>query len=181
MSRPYEKYKPVKQTYKGIEFRSKNESRFAEWLDEHKQEWVYEPECFRCDDIFYLPDFYLPKPKILVEVKPVIFSHELAKLDAVLNHPQLEDIRVLVVTMTPKIQVLEFSEDKARTSIPGDDGDDGRHLMPSEDMHGFGFCVKCHSLHFYGYGSWSCGACGYYDGDQTLEYFDSTHYEWRPA
>lgn len=181
MSRPYEKYKPVKQIYKGIEFRSKNESRFAEWLDENNQEWVYEPECFRCDDIFYLPDFYLPKPKILVEVKPVIFSHELAKLDAVLNHPQLSEIRVLVVTMTPKIQVLEFCEEADALCGPGDELVPTRHLENSEDMSGFGFCAKCGALHFYGFGSWSCRACGFYDGNCTLSSYELTHHEWRPA
>lgn len=49
-----------KTTYKGIEFRSRLEARWAVFFDALGLRWEYEPEGYRLDDgTCYLPDFYV--------------------------------------------------------------------------------------------------------------------------
>lgn len=56
-----------KPNYKGIEFRSWTEARWAAWFDLAGWIWAYEPEGFGN----YIPDFIIPTKKpLLVEVKP---------------------------------------------------------------------------------------------------------------
>lgn len=57
-------------TYKGIEFRSKNEAQWAVFLDECGIEWQYEPAGYQLISGWYLPDFWLPEVDAFLEVKP---------------------------------------------------------------------------------------------------------------
>ena len=70
----YEEYKRKRCIYKGTVFQSKLEARWAVIFDALGIDWIYEPETFRIEwgneIICYCPDFYLPKLKIYVEVKP---------------------------------------------------------------------------------------------------------------
>lgn len=78
--------------YKGTQMRSRLEARFAQWMDFHQWEWVYEPECFASADGQYLPDFELLAPRltfrqntevfdlpesvrVFLEVKPTVEKH----------------------------------------------------------------------------------------------------------
>ena len=50
--------------------RSSWEVLYAQWLDQKKISWVYEPFAFRVSsNTFYFPDFYLSKEKIWIEIK----------------------------------------------------------------------------------------------------------------
>ena len=51
----------VRETlYKGIQFRSRLEARWAVFFDALGLKWEYEPEGYRMDDgTCYLPDFYV--------------------------------------------------------------------------------------------------------------------------
>lgn len=61
----------IETIYKGYRFRSRLEARWAVFFDEAGIKYEYEPEGFILDDgTKYLPDFYLPKEDIYVEVKP---------------------------------------------------------------------------------------------------------------
>ena len=76
--------KAIPTVYKGYKFRSRLEARWAVFFDAMQIEWEYEKEGFVLDKmaekgddgvvydstLFYLPDFYLPKEDIWVEVKP---------------------------------------------------------------------------------------------------------------
>lgn len=60
--------------YKGIEFRSRLEVRFAIHLDERGERWAYEPRVYGPKGRGYLPDFEIldgPRPTF-IEVKPTI-------------------------------------------------------------------------------------------------------------
>ena len=64
-------------TYKGVEMRSRLEARYAQWLDDFKIAWTYEPRCFASESGQYLPDFQVHdvhiqgKPQVIyIEVKP---------------------------------------------------------------------------------------------------------------
>ena len=81
--------KAIPTIYKGYKFRSRLEARWAVFFDAMGIEWEYEREGFVLDrlaekddgdgviyggNIFYLPDFYLPKEDLWVEVKPYQFT-----------------------------------------------------------------------------------------------------------
>ena len=57
--------------YNGYKFRSRLEARWAVFFDYLRVEYEYEPEGFQLSNgESYLPDFFLPKFKTYVEVKP---------------------------------------------------------------------------------------------------------------
>jgi hypothetical protein len=60
----------IPTTYAGTAFRSRLEASVAAHFDKIELAWEYEPEGFQLSDgQWYLPDFYLPKPKAWLEVK----------------------------------------------------------------------------------------------------------------
>jgi len=61
-------------TYKGINFRSRTEARWAVFFDSLKWNWIYEHDFYRLPSGFYLPDFYLPDFMAHAEVKPDEFT-----------------------------------------------------------------------------------------------------------
>jgi len=91
--------KAIETAYAGCRFRSRLEARWAVFFNALGIEWQYEPEGFEigtgygpcdcggpqcfCDNTLltrYLPDFYLPRDKLWIEVKGVIDSDPLLKL-----------------------------------------------------------------------------------------------------
>lgn len=62
--------KPIQTRYKGYHFRSRLEARWAVFFDALGVQWEYEPEGFELPDgTRYLPDFWLPKEQLWVEIK----------------------------------------------------------------------------------------------------------------
>lgn len=51
--------KPRPRLYKGVEFRSSLEVRFAHYLDGMREPWVYEPRVYGPRGHGYLPDFQM--------------------------------------------------------------------------------------------------------------------------
>jgi hypothetical protein len=77
----------IETAYKGYRFRSRLEARWAVFFDALGVRWEYEPEGFDLGpDGWYLPDFWLPGPRMWAEVKA---SHlnvlEIAKTRALAN------------------------------------------------------------------------------------------------
>jgi hypothetical protein len=62
--------KAIETRYKGYRFRSRLEARWAVFFDTLGIPYRYEPEGYDLDGLLYLPDFYLPKHKYYLEVKP---------------------------------------------------------------------------------------------------------------
>lgn len=56
-------------TFKGVRFRSRLEARWAMFFDRLRVPYQYEPRSFQFGDVWYLPDFYLPKQQLWVEIK----------------------------------------------------------------------------------------------------------------
>jgi len=63
--------KAIETKYKGYRFRSRLEARWAVFFDALDLEWEYEKEGFDMDGIWYLPDFWLPRYSLWVEIKPI--------------------------------------------------------------------------------------------------------------
>ena len=62
--------KPIETVYKGYKFRSRLEARWAVFFDALGIEWEYEKEGYYLgDSLCYLPDFWLPKLDMFVEIK----------------------------------------------------------------------------------------------------------------
>jgi hypothetical protein len=61
----------IQTRFKGYLFRSRLEARWAVFFDRCRAQFVYEAEGFRLPSGPYLPDFYLPRQGLFVEIKPV--------------------------------------------------------------------------------------------------------------
>lgn len=62
--------KPIETRYNGYFFRSRQEARWAVFLDEMRIPYRYEIEGFDFgNEIHYLPDFWLPETKTWLEIK----------------------------------------------------------------------------------------------------------------
>lgn len=62
--------KPIQTRYKGYNFRSRLEARYAVFFDALDIDWEYESEGYDLGELgWYLPDFYLPQVSRFVEVK----------------------------------------------------------------------------------------------------------------
>lgn len=63
-------YKVIKTKYAGVLFRSRLEARWAVFFNNMKAAWEYEKEGYILDSTFYLPDFWLRRHRIWIEIKP---------------------------------------------------------------------------------------------------------------
>lgn len=57
--------------YKGITFRSRQEARWAFFMDCIEVHWTYEPEGYLIGGVKYLPDFFLHQQDCFLEIKPL--------------------------------------------------------------------------------------------------------------
>jgi hypothetical protein len=78
-------YYDLEVDYRGVTFRSTWEVAFAKKLDDLNVDWEYEIRTFKISNgKRYTPDFYLPKLKLWVEVKPKAYQPQnLFKLKSV--------------------------------------------------------------------------------------------------
>lgn len=60
----------VPTTYASVTLRSRLEAHWARLMFNRGILWTYEPQTFKWDDGWYLPDFYLPRDETWLEVKP---------------------------------------------------------------------------------------------------------------
>lgn len=63
--------KAIDTIYQSYKFRSRLEARWAVFMDALDVRWEYEPEGYDLDGLYYLPDFWLPKQKMFIEIKPL--------------------------------------------------------------------------------------------------------------
>ena len=62
--------KAIETRFKGYRFRSRLEARYAVFFDALNIKWEYEKEGYDLGNLgYYLPDFWLPKPKLWIEIK----------------------------------------------------------------------------------------------------------------
>jgi hypothetical protein len=81
----------IETNYKGCNFRSRLEARWAVFFDALGVEWLYEPEGFEREwddgkNVRYLPDFYLPETGTWVEVKGALSNNDARKLGQILDY-----------------------------------------------------------------------------------------------
>jgi hypothetical protein len=90
------KARPV--TYKGVDFRSRLEVRYALHLDDNGIEWRYEPRVYGHDDRWYLPDFEIigPSRPTFIEVKPKLDEVDGAKAKMAVIWDEIPDALLIV-------------------------------------------------------------------------------------
>jgi len=100
----------------GVWMRSTYEQRFAVILDSLELEWQYEPKCFGIfnDTKTYLPDFYIPKLELYVEVKGWWRDDAREKFDVwVAQYPHLK----YAIIDKSVLDLLERKEKELETCI----------------------------------------------------------------
>jgi hypothetical protein len=163
--------------YAGTHFRSRTEARFAAWCDKHGLEWFYEPEGFAMNGVHYLPDFYIPSGKWVVEIKPPMFLHECHKIDAM--RIAMPGYHYVVATMrAERIQWLAHNDYNGNQ---GGDPDLDRSPLPwisntgwhgSEKSQFMWWCNECTRPFFPTDQAWHCPHCGHYNGDNGFCFWE---------
>lgn len=110
--------KPIETEYKGHRFRSRLEARWAVFFDALRIEWQYEPEGFEVpfegETIRYLPDFYLPKLGLWVEVKgsKEQFEKDAARIAWMVDWGHLPGVSdsggLLILGQIPRMDTLQW-------------------------------------------------------------------------
>jgi hypothetical protein len=148
--------KAIPTTYNGTLFRSRLEARYAKVLDTYRIKWAYEVEGYEYNGIRYLPDFYLPKINVLLEVK----GPTIPGVEKPTNLRRLVESGVAAPFdwWNPEILIL-VGDATGNVTLAG--SDETAPLVK---------CRECHNYFFlYETRSFECRICGAYDGDHHLK------------
>ena len=148
--------KAIPTTYKGIQFRSKLEAKYARAFDKLGIVWIYEGGGFLFDDgTAYCPDFYMPDMDTYFEVKGVLDDKSIHKIRSLVDDGE----RIFVGDPNGRIH--------SGNSIGGR-SHDGRIAK----------CSYCGNVFFLDeLSSWECTCCGKWDGDHHLEYIEENIFD----
>lgn len=147
--------KAIPTTYRGIEFRSKLEAKYAQAFDRLGIVWEYEGHGFAFDDgTWYCPDFYMPEIDTYFEVKGVMDEESERKVNLLAN----EGKWVVVGHPDGSFDLYE--------GWVSSDGDRG--VCVTKNAH-IGRCKECSHYVFWGDGSYECHSCHSYDGNPCTE------------
>lgn len=100
------KPKAMEVSYSGRIFRSRLEARWAVFLDLLDVNWDYEPSFYQVgEELFYLPDFYLPDHQLWLEVKgaPFMDTASMAKCLASVAGPMRIPLREFPYTPSDRL------------------------------------------------------------------------------
>ena len=150
--------KAIKTKYNGYVFRSRLDARVAVLFDILEIKYLYELEGFYLgDDIYYLPDFYLPDMDIWVEVKGVMSELDFNKIKKFIEAGN----SMLIVFNDLSFSFFDL------TYYYGCDLDlDDLHCESDTALVKCGRCGKYYFVHLLG--EYSCKCCQYYNGNSTF-------------
>lgn len=158
----------IRTRYKNILFRSKLEADWARAFDVMGLEWKYENEGRYFGDVFYLPDFYLPRSRQYVEVKGVFEPNDVRKIRALIEHlPR----RRFTNDDTPDIPLI--------ACVPGGEFYGWRRGLDTSTWSDFVMrsavkvsafhCSRCNGWWFaVESDGWGCQCCGASDGNSHI-------------
>lgn len=156
--------------YGKILLRSKLESTYAAFFDQHRIKWLYEPEGFDVAGVRYLPDFYLPQISTVVEVKGILDGTDESKLAALAS--VAEGANVMVV-------LAQAGEWFQRCYSDVDFMGRRKWVLGLSDQP-LVRCFSCHNWYFLDvHGSWECRHCGNYGGNMSFDLVHPGAVEWR--
>lgn len=142
-------------TYNGIEFRSKLESKTAQALDNIGIAYIYEPNGYKLSNgMWYKPDFWLPNAHQFIECKGIMQSTDSAKIMGLVEDTNRS---VIVISYDKAMMFKRFW------------GNPQGDIVTYSDYISLGTCAVCGKKFFYAEeDTFACPACGAYDGDHYL-------------
>lgn len=157
----------IETTYNGHQMRSRLEADWATFLDRYEVTWSYEAEHLRLGEAIYVPDFWLPETKTVIEVKgmtdhrdykALVFGEALAReygvLTVVGRYPAGRTFEIV----HPTPQEVNYFKAASRA-----------HLSTAVFFAG---CRECGRWQFIESAmSWECRVCGFYAGGGTFSDF----------
>lgn len=162
----------IPTTYRGVQFRSRIEARWAATFDGLSWTWAYEP----FDLVSYIPDFVLmlDAAPVIVEIKPSVFLADLRGATAKIERSG----------WTGEYLVL------GRGPLPGNwygptigligERDSGE-WVPADSAESF-FCTACAMVSFHSSsGSYRCRGCGADDRKHRGSVGDAVAVAWDAA
>jgi hypothetical protein len=157
----------IPTVYKGIEFRSRLEAKWAAMFDQLGWPWEYEP----VDLLGYIPDFVLKwdHGHTICEVKPATTVDELHKAIPKIERSGWDGEAMIVgASIEHTRQYATIGLLTARFDWPDDP--DPSWAWAGAFSHECGSCRKI-SIH-HEIGGWYCRLCGAWDGDHFLDPVD---------
>lgn len=142
--------------YNGIPMRSMLEARWARFLDYLNIEWVYEPQAYIFNDkTMYLPDFYLPKQDIFLEVKGIMTKQDMHKIEC-------------LVRESKKIVVIGYENGYFEIFGQIDENPNCIFLFTKGNST-LSNCLDCGNYWFYAESEgWDCKVCGSCNGNSHI-------------
>lgn len=127
--------------YKGITFRSKLEAKYAKAFDKLSIPWLYEEVNFEFSDgTCYAPDFYFPESRQFFEVKGIMTTNDLQKIENLARTGN----DVVVGNGKGDLIYYEFYPENHDFAL-------------WKDMIYVRECQECHTRYFMcEYGAWNC-------------------------
>lgn len=124
---------PIETKYKGIKFRSRLEARWAVFINALGFNFVYEPDAYNLNGIYYLPDFWIPDWKAFIEIKPTSPTEEEKEKCDLLS--KLTKNQVLLITGQPWIDEYQvFWFNKIKDNISHEQSDKYDDLMFDREL-----------------------------------------------
>lgn len=161
--------KAIPTRYRGIEYRSRLEARWAAFFDQLSWQHTYEP----FDLEGYIPDFLIHGERpLLVEVKPAAtvedYRAPIPKINRALSGSDHKDL--VIVGINPITQTLIPDVIRFCLSAAGVVTDDE---LNEWDVALWFHCVKCKKTNIHScLGSYAGRPCGHHDGDHHIRYID---------
>lgn len=168
--------------YKGIQFRSRLEARWAAMLDLLCWPWDYEP----IDLQGYIPDFIVgfPERPLLVEVKPILCAAEFAQYEEKLEQSGWQHESLIVgAKLFSATDYACMSLGWLREIVDAQGLDKLDASNPNSgwwDMCTVGWCASHWGIS-HQYGMYNCRYCGVNEGNPLTERGDEVESLWREA
>lgn len=153
--------------YRGIRFRSKLEADWARAFDALELRWMYEHEGAYHGDVYYMPGFYLPASRQIVEVKGAWTPDDCRKIAAYLHdippRPRARHLAdIAVIAANP--EGVFWGYRRPRRPIP----DLADLLLEHNHAVDLRRCPECHDWWFHlPADAWRCQCCGASTPDGT--------------
>jgi len=172
--------KAIPTKYRGVKFKSKLEASWAKWLDTKSIIWSYESEGASVNNEWYLPDFWLPEIRTILEVKGMIQGIKKAK--RFYNALQRENIEYELNHLSEKEKNSSYRTNHQwaknyawgtphKLFILGGSPVPSFYTVDSNMEGGYNLvqCRQCGKTSLtLEYGSWGCRACGNHEGKHDI-------------
>lgn len=166
------KHGAIRTEYNGRMFRSKLEADYARAFDALQVSYNYEKSGRYFGDVFYLPDFWLPHSRQIVEVKGVFEPSDCRKIHAVLTEIEPHAFAqhdVPIVACLPGGEFYGWARQEGAAIRVGTDAAWLDFLTKNAIAVDLLRCSACSQWWFAATDeSWRCRCCGAYDGARHI-------------